>query len=178
MSRQAREKSSTGIYAVTLRGNGNIFATKQMRELFTTSAEYYIADGLLGIRFSDNKVDMLICESTKGISVDMKSLTTSFARAYNKYNNVDGNVFADRFRSVPIEDEESQKKCLAYMKGGIIAAAFVIGLRDKRTPETKRKLSVKIKSHQTNSDKMNTTSKNNQNADVEIKKSKMPSWLL
>lgn len=124
MARKAREKSAAGVYAVTLKGNKKIFSAKKMKEEFLNAAGRYLGDGLLGCRFSADKAELLVKESPKGISVDMKPLTTSFARAYNKANNTEGKVFADRFKSVPVGDDELQKACIAYLEGGKPAAPF------------------------------------------------------
>lgn len=129
MSRKAREKSSTGVYAVTVRGNDTIFSSKKMKEVFLTAAEKYLGDGLLGIRFSPDKAEMLVKESPSGISKDMKPLTTSFARSCNRANKTGGKVFADRFKSVPVETDELRRECIAYLEGGKPAMPFKRGNR-------------------------------------------------
>ncbi len=125
MARTARAISSTGIYAVILKGITDVFADADMKNAFREGAEKYIGEGLLGIRFSDNRVDMLIEESEKGISMDMKPLTTSFARTYNRENGSDGKVFADRFKSVPVEDDETEAECVEYLNGGAMALPYM-----------------------------------------------------
>ena len=127
MARKAREKSSTGVYAIVLRGNGEIFKSDEMREAFYDTAKKYLKRGLIGVAFSDSRADMLVRESAAGLSMDMKPLITSFARTYNRENENDGKVFADRFRSVPVESRSDDRACRAYMKGGEIAPQYVIG---------------------------------------------------
>lgn len=117
MARKARVKSKTGIYAVILRGFDKIFATKKMKEAFYDATQKYIGKGLLGIKFSQGNVEMLIKESEKGISMDIKPLITSFARTYNRETGNEGKVFMDRFKSVPIEDSETQNRFEAYLNG-------------------------------------------------------------
>ena len=127
MARKAREKSSTGVYAIVLRGNGGIFKSEKLREAFSAAAKKYLKRGLIGVVFSDSRADMLVRESAAGISMDMKPLITSFARTYNREMETDGKVFADRFRSVPVESRSDDRACRAYMKGGEIAPQYMIG---------------------------------------------------
>ena len=127
MARKAREKSSTGVYAIVLRGNGEIFKSGKLREAFYDTAKKYLRRGLIGVVFSDDRADMLVRESAAGISMDMKPLITSFARTYNRENETDGKVFVDRFRSVPVESRADDRACRAYMKGGEVAPQYVIG---------------------------------------------------
>ena len=137
MARKAREKSSTGVYAVVLRGNGKVFKREEMREAFHIAAKKYLKKGLIGVVFSDSRADMLVRESDKGLSMDMKPLVTSFARTYNRENETDGKVFADRFRSVPVESRSADRACRAYMKGGEIAPQYIIGAAPAAKPEKK-----------------------------------------
>lgn len=117
MARKAREKSSTGIYAVLLRGNMDIFKKEDMRQIFLDCCEKYLGKGLLAVKISKDKAEMLIKESEKGISLDMKPLITSFARTYNRESGNDGKVFADRFKSMPVEDDDVMKDTEAYLNG-------------------------------------------------------------
>lgn len=131
MARKAREKSSTGIYAVMLRGYEDIFESEDMRQAFKAAANKYLGAGLMGIRFLNARADMLVCESDKGISLDMKPLVTSFARTYNRKTGTDGKVFADRFKSVPIETKKLERECKAYLEGGAAPQPYVSGAAAK-----------------------------------------------
>lgn len=124
MARKAREKSSTGNYAVMLKSVSEIFTGKTVKEMFRECAEKYLGEGLKGIRFSKGQVDMLIHESEKGISMDMKPLMTSFARLYNKSTGNEGKIFADRFKSVPVEIDEDYELCLKYIAGSGARSPF------------------------------------------------------
>lgn len=117
MARKAREKSKTGVYAVSLRGTAEIFRKQSIKDIFIKTCEKYLGDGLRAIRFSRDKVEMLIMESDNGISLDMKPLITSFARAYNRETGNTGKVFADRFKSIPMDDDETINDVEAYLKG-------------------------------------------------------------
>lgn len=137
MARKAREKSSTGVYAIILRSNEKVFAKKKMREAFLDAAQGYLDKGLMGIRFYDTYVHMLVRESAMGISLDMKPLITSFARTYNRENETEGKVFADRFKSVPVETKELEAECLAYLDGGAKSAAYTAAAVPVRAEEKK-----------------------------------------
>lgn len=143
MARKAREKSSTGIYAVILRGYDRIFRTKKLRDVFSDAADKYLGEELMGIRFFDDHVHMLVRESEKGISLDMKPLITSFARSYNKETGNDGKVFADRFKSVPVETAELEAQCIAYLNSAAKTAPFESGAASeaavKKTAPQKKK---------------------------------------
>ena len=117
MARKAREKSKTGVYAVSLRGTTEIFRKQAIKDIFVQACEKYLGDGLKAIKFGRDKVEMLIRESEQGISLDMKPLITSFARAYNRETEITGKVFADRFKSIPMDDDEMIKDVEAYLNG-------------------------------------------------------------
>ena len=184
MARKAREKSSTGVYAVILRSNERVFARKKMREAFLDVAEKYLGEGLMGIRFFDTYVHMLVRESDKGISLDMKPLITSFARTYNKANETDGKVFSDRFKSVPVETAELEAECLEYLGGGAKSAAYTAAPTLSRTEEKKqpRKQIVKkpapIKAKPEKKTVPKAKPEPEQEALKPKKKNSLPSWLL
>ncbi len=127
MARKAREKSSTGVYAVILRSEYDVFSETQMQELFTDIAKNYLSDELMGIKLQPRRAELLVRESENGISYDMKPIIISFARAYNREQNIDGKVFSDRFKSVPVETKALEKQCIAYLDGGDIAAPYERG---------------------------------------------------
>lgn len=146
MARKAREKSATGVYAVILRSADNIFEKEDMRDEFAQCAEKYLGSGLMGIRFCHSRVNMLVKESEKGISMDMKPLITSFARTYNRTAQTEGKVFTDRFKSVPIESPEHEAECIGFLNGGgsvfpydTAAAARRAVKKEKAVPEPEKK---------------------------------------
>ena len=137
MARKAREKSSTGNYAVVLKCIDEIFKSKKVKNMFIECAQQYLGDGLRGIRVSSGMAEMLIHESEKGISMDMKPLMTSFARAYNREFENEGKIFADRFKSTPVEDEEAYENCIKYLGNGKSASLFS-GEKKKTVAEVKK----------------------------------------
>lgn len=118
MARKAREKSITGKYVIMLRGTeSDLFSGKETRDLFAETVSEYLKDGLCGIRFFDDKTVMLAKESEKGIGMDLKPVLIRFARAYNKVMENNGKVFADRFKSIPVENADFEKECVDFLNG-------------------------------------------------------------
>ncbi len=166
MARRAREISSTGKYAVVLKGVDEIFSQEDMRTAFDETAAVYLGKGLLAIRFFDDRAEMLIKESEKGISKDMKPLVTSFARTYNRVKESAGKVFADRFKSVPVETDELERECLEYLNGGGNESPFKRGAGAAAAP-AKRKAEQKQE-----------TAPERETAPKPKKTKNLPSWLL
>lgn len=183
MARTARAVSSTGLYAVILKSTEDIFLKRKIKQCFEEIAREYLGDGLLGIRFRSNCVHMLIKESEKGISMDMKPLTTSFARTYNRESSVIGKVFADRFKSIPIEDDELRAECEKYFNGGKkIPKAYggsqakkrSVSKADVKPAEEREKQAVKERKQLEK-----TAEKPQEETKPQVKRrNELPSWLL
>ena len=107
MARKAREKSPIGIYNVMLRGNGQLFCNEEDYDEFIDRLAMYFMDDakIFAYCLMENAVCMVIKESEKGISRDMKPFTTSYARYFNGAYEKTGDVFADRFKSEAIADK-------------------------------------------------------------------------
>lgn len=180
MARKAREKSSTGIYAVSLKGQSDIFKTARMKEQFSESCKKYINEGLIAIKFHADKVEMLIKESEKGISMDMKPLITSFARAYNRENDNEGKVFADRFKSIPVEDDKTKAQCIAYLNGGKESADVFKPKRSaNKTNEKKTDNNIKAMDQKNNiKPQPETIKKPEPEIKERPKQRNLPTWLL
>lgn len=177
MARKAREKSSTGIYAVILCGTENIFNEQEMRESFSETVKKYLGKGLLGIRFYDDKVHMLVKESDDGISLDMKPLVTSFARTYNRAHEIEGKVWRDRFKSVPVESLAVKKECIDYLNGGELATPYISGARvaaAAKKPAIKKAAEKKVEKKP-----VQVMKEEVKKEDKPVKKKNtLPSWLL
>lgn len=116
MARKAREKSKTGKYIVMLKGiEDTIFKGKKNQEIFTELIKKAFGKGLFGIRFFNDHVVMLLKESKAGIGMDMKPVLISFARTANRNSNESGKVFADRFKSIPVETKEYEAAAMSYI---------------------------------------------------------------
>lgn len=116
MPRKAREKSKTGIYAVLIKGSDTL------RKLFYDDDDYneFIArldenldTSVLAFSICENRICMVVTESEKGIGMDIKPVTTGYARYYGKRYGLSGGIFERRFRSMPIETPEALAEQLA-----------------------------------------------------------------
>lgn len=110
MSRQAREKSWSGIYHVMSRGinRQDIFIDEEdSKRYLETLGRVKQNRGIevYGYCLMGNHVHLLIKEGTEGISVAMKSIGTGYARWYNWKYDRSGHVFQDRYKSEAVEDE-------------------------------------------------------------------------
>lgn len=108
MARKAREKSPIGVYNVMLRSNGKLFCNEEDYDEFIDRLAMYFMDDakIYAYCLMENAVCMVIKESDKGISYDMKPFITSYARYYNNTYNQSGDVFSDRFKSEPLYDKD------------------------------------------------------------------------
>ena len=103
MARKAREKSSTGFYAVLLRGEEeNIFKTKKKKDVFEQLMNDNFGGKVYDIKFKNDSVIVTVEESSNGLGYDMKPVLISFARTHNRERGMTGKVFKDRFKSLPI----------------------------------------------------------------------------
>lgn len=130
MSRQAREKSQTGIYHVMARGinRQDIFCDEEDNKRYLeTLMRVKLKTGInvYGYCLMRNHVHLLIKEGTEGLSVSMKSLGTGFARWYNwKYDRC-GHVFQDRYKSEPVENEAYLLTVIRYIHLNPVKAGIV-----------------------------------------------------
>lgn len=182
MARTARVVSSTGLYAVILKSTEDIFSERKTKDCFKEIAMKYLGDGLLGIRFRSNYVHMFIKESEKGISMDMKPLTTSFARTYNRKRAIIGKVFADRFKSVPVEDDKLKTECEKYFNGGTAPKVYggpqpkknSVSTSDAKPAAKKEKPAANVRKQ---SEK--TAEKTQEEVKRQVRRrNELPSWLL
>lgn len=177
MARKAREKSSTGKYAIMLKGTEeNLFKSKSVRDLFMEYANKGFENRMLGIRFTADRAVMLVKESEKGISADMKPITISFARAYNKDRGGDGKVFADRFKSLPVETAEFEADCTAFIGGNNAKDPFetkTVAVKTEKAVAKPKKAAAKVKesvnTETVNTEPVNTEPVNTVKATTEVK---------
>lgn len=194
MARTARSASSTGVYAVTLRTHKPLFSDEEQREILKECIERYVGSGLMGLKFSDSMAELLVKETERGISADMKSVKISFSRMSNSANEGSGSVFCDRFRSVPVEDEETEKTCLEYLDGiSDNAGVFYIrGVHSQHKSDGQKTEKVKIPKTTKKVEKKKMTEKKEepkkesipekteeiQKPAVKKRRDDMPTWLL
>lgn len=116
MPRTAREKSSVGMYAVLLMSadkERSLFIDDSDYEEFIDRIDNCLGDNAIAFSLVCGAACMIVKESGAGISMDIKSLTTGYARYYSTKYNKNGGVFERRFRSTPIETPEDMASQLA-----------------------------------------------------------------
>lgn len=171
MARKAREKSTTGKYVLMLRGTeSDLFSEKETRDLFAETVSEYLKDDLYGIRFFDDKTVMLVNESQRGIGMDLKPVLIRFARTYNKVTGNNGRVFADRFKSIPVEDADFEKDCVDFLNGKNKKNPFESSLKKRTVP---KKQEIKKAEKPTEKTEPKTEAKPTQK-----RRNDMPTWLL
>lgn len=129
MPRQARKKSSAGIYHIMLRGvnQQQIFEDGEdcdkflqvLKDCKAISEFKLFAYCLMG-----NHIHILLQETNEPIELLMKRIATRFVYWYNiKYQRV-GHLFQDRFKSEPIENDAYFLTVLRYIHQNPIKAGI------------------------------------------------------
>lgn len=113
MARTMRQISKTGVYHVLLRGDALFQKDEDKRYFESLLLEYFQKDAILGYLLQENRIHIVI--HSDSLSKEIKSLCTAYARYYNRCYSVEGKLFCDRFKSEPLEDEESVSRTLAYI---------------------------------------------------------------
>lgn len=180
MARQARERSKSGNYFISLRGE-ELFATKADKERFLEIAgEKFQGGKVYGIEMGKKEIRMVVKENEKGISMIMKSLQTVYARYFNNANQREGKLFLGRFVSIPLE---SKKEVEEYV--GNLKASKPKKTTEKKAPVKKTQPAVKTKKAEKKIEKK-TVKKTEKPKTTEVaeetpkpkKKKNLPSWLL
>ena len=116
MARQAREKSKSGNYFISLRGS-ELYVTDADKERFTEiAADKFTGGKVYGVEIDKTEIRMVVKEPSNGISMAIKSLTTVYARYFNNANGREGKIFEGRFRSMPLETKKEVDECVANLK--------------------------------------------------------------
>ncbi len=130
MPRKAREKSESGIYHIMMRGinRQTIFEDEEdctqffkALQRYKESCRYQIyAYCLMG-----NHVHLLLKIGIEPLEQVMRRLCGSYVYWYNsKYQRV-GNLFQDRFKSEPVEDDQYFQTVQRYIHQNPVKAGFV-----------------------------------------------------
>lgn len=133
MARAARIVSESGYYHIVLRGNGKqlIFEDEMDRHAFVEAAGKRFAEkGIAVIAWClmDNHVHLLLRDEGMQLSGAMHSLTTWYARYFNRRSGRTGHVFQARFASFPIDSDSYLLEAVRYIhnnpaKAGVCSAA-------------------------------------------------------
>lgn len=120
MSRQARQKSQSGIYHIILRGINNqiLFEEEEDKEKFIECLRFYKESSnyiIFGYCLMDNHIHLLIKEGKESIGNTMKRIGVSYVSWYNRKYNRRGHLFQDRFKSEVVENNEYLLTVLRYI---------------------------------------------------------------
>lgn len=82
---------------------------KFLKRIFATGIvhSYYL---------TKSEIRLVVKEGEKGISMTMKPVTTSYARYFNRTHEREGKLFADRFKSEPLETDEEIEECIKNLE--------------------------------------------------------------
>ncbi|WP_132245583.1 transposase [Marinisporobacter balticus] len=130
MPRQAREKSSTGIYHIMLRGinRQNIFEEDKERQKFMeTILQYKTISNykLYGYCLMDNHVHLLIRETNEAISKVIKRISSSYVYWYNQKYDRCGHLFQERYKSEVVETKAYFLTALRYIHQNPVKARMI-----------------------------------------------------
>ena len=135
MPRQARKKSSTGIYHIMLRGihKQQIFEDEEDCEKFLwTLKDTKEKSGytLFAYCLMGNHIHLLIKEEKEPLEQIFKRIGGKFVYWYNiKYQRV-GHLFQDRFKSEPVEDDAYLFTVIRYIHQNPIKAELCKNIQD------------------------------------------------
>lgn len=120
MARKAREKSNSGIYHVVVTGEDSVRLFEEFADYdkyISLLAEYSDVCGfkLYAYCLLENHVHLLINDNGGDISNIMKRIGTSYVYWFNSKYDRQGKLFADRFKSQPVESEDDFKRALKYI---------------------------------------------------------------
>ena len=144
MSRQARQKSGTGIYHVMMRGinHQNIFEDAEDYYQFLATLDAmalsFEPDGtpsgknytLYAYCLMSNHFHLLIREREEKVGVTIKRIASSYVYYYNKKYGRDGHLFKERFKSEPVNDMAYFVTLLRYIHQNPVKASIVNNIKD------------------------------------------------
>ncbi len=136
MARQARQKSSTGIYHILLRGINRqvIFEDDEDKKKFLECVSFYKADchyEVYGYCQMDNHIHLVIKENGNDIGAIMKRIGVRYVAWYNRKYYRCGHLFQDRFQSEPVETDSYLLTVLCYIHQNPVRAGLIQSLSEE-----------------------------------------------
>ena len=134
MARQAREKSTTGIYHVMLKGldGRNIFLDDADRALFLEKLDKAREAGgfeLYAYCLMDNHVHLLLKEGEE-LGTSIKRITVGYVQLHNNKYGRTGHLFQNRFNSEAVEEDQYLMTVIRYIHRNPLKAGMVSRLKD------------------------------------------------
>lgn len=164
MAREARMISKSGNYYVELKGE-KLFVTEEDKTRFSEILNNCFETGKVYASYlEDGMIRLVVKEGGKSISMTMKSVTTIYARYFNRTHNRDGKLFTGRFKSEPLETKAELDECVRNLK----TSAPAKKTEPKRAAKAAREKSMK---------KETAPEPKKEAPKIEPKKN-LPSWLL
>jgi len=130
LARQARKKSATGMYHIMMRGinRQNIFEDQDDYIRFIETLSQYkkiCGYSIYAYCLMGNHVHLLLKEGEEPIEQIMRHICGSYVYWYNwKYQRI-GNLFQDRFKSEPVENDSYFLTVLRYILQNPLKAGMV-----------------------------------------------------
>ena len=120
MSRKPRQKSQTGLYHITMRGNGKqlLFEDDEDRRRILSLIRSSIARfniRLIAWCLMGNHVHLVLSDPDDNLSEAMHLVMSCYATWYNRRHGHVGHVFQDRFSSASISSEEYLLDAIRYV---------------------------------------------------------------
>ncbi|WP_432401570.1 transposase [Wukongibacter sp. M2B1] len=130
MPRQRREKSSTGIYHIMMRGidKREIFIDDEDREIFLSylfRAKQKSNYKIYGYCLMGNHVHILMKEGNEEIGASIKRITVGYVQFHNDKYLRTGHLFQNRYKSEKVEDDSYLLTVLRYIHQNPLKAGIV-----------------------------------------------------
>ncbi len=134
MARQPREKSSTGIYHIMLRGidKRDLFLDDEDRKKFKDILVKALSEDrfdLYGYCLMGNHVHLLL-KAIEDLGTTMKRITVSYVWWHNDKHERTGHLFQNRYLSEPVEEETYLLTVLRYIHQNPLKAGIVRNVKD------------------------------------------------
>ena len=135
MPRKAREKSESGIYHIIMRGINRqvIFEAEEDYDQFLETLQRYKAKcgyEIYAYCLMGNHIHLLLKTGREPLEQIMRRIGGSYVYWYNKKYQRIGNLFQDRFKSEPVEDERYLQIVHRYIHQNPLKAGMVKEIKD------------------------------------------------
>ncbi len=149
MSRQARKKSSSGIYHLMLRGvnKQKVFTDEQDYSRIIETLCYYKPISKYEVYaycLMKNHIHLLLRETDESISNIIKRISSSYVYWHNKKYGRCGHLFQERFKSEAVETDEYFLTVLRYIHQNPLKAGIIEDIEKYRWSSYKEYLDTPV----------------------------------